>query len=123
MTSGHTDAAREIIAARRAEIERELVASGAEVLLTLGDQPLKWFAQHYGTAADLSAYGQTPAQYGRLHSVTVAGRKLHLLPLVHPRQAARLGSHSAGWAELHDAWVANPPADVLTLISPHFAHR
>jgi uracil-DNA glycosylase len=97
---------------RRADIERELVVSGAEVLLTLGDQPLKWFAQHYGTAADLSAYGQTPAQYGRLHSVTVAGRKLHLLPLVHPRQAARLGSHSVGWAELHDAWVAHPPVDV-----------
>lgn len=97
---------------RRADIQRELVDSGAEVLLTLGDQPLKWFTQHYGTAADLSAYGKTPAQYGRFHSVTVAERKLLLLPLVHPRQAARLGSHSVGWAGLHDAWVANPPADV-----------
>lgn len=99
-------------ASRRADIERELVDSSAEVLLTLGDQPLRWFAQHYGTASDLSAHGKTPAQYGRFHPVTVAGRKLHLLPLVHPRQAARLGSHSTVWAGLHDAWVANPPVDV-----------
>jgi len=93
---------------RRTEIERELLASSAEILVTLGDQPLKWFTQYYGSAAELSAYGQTAAEYGRLHPLTVAGRRLQLLPLVHPRQAARLGSHSAGWAGLHDGWVARP---------------
>jgi uracil-DNA glycosylase len=98
---------------RRADIEREFLDSGAEILITLGDQPLKWFMRHYGTAAELSAYGQTAALYGRPHPMTVAGRRLCLLPLVHPRQAARLGSHSAAWASLHDAWVASSPARMI----------
>jgi len=94
---------------RRMEIERELLDSGADTVVTLGDQPLKWFTSFYGTSAELSAYGKSPNEYGQLHSMTVAGRKFNLIPLVHPRQAARLGSHSADWADLHDAWVTSPP--------------
>lgn len=90
---------------RRAEIEAELEESGAEILITLGDHPLKWFATYFGAAAKLHAYGHTASEYGRLHSISMAGRSLQLLPLVHPRQAARLGSHSAGWAGVHQAWV------------------
>lgn len=93
---------------RRSEITDELLASGAEIIMTLGDQPLRWFTQYLGSEASLLAYGQTTARYGGLHPITVAGRRLHLLPLVHPRQAARLGSHSAAWAQTHDAWVAAP---------------
>jgi len=92
---------------RRAEIERDLLESGAEVLVTLGEQPLEWFAQHYGAAAELSSYGRTPVEYGILHPLTVAGRKLWLLPLVHPRQVARPGNHPTGWSELHAAWVGS----------------
>lgn len=90
---------------RRLALEAELVKSGAELVVTLGDQPLKWFTSHYGTASKLSAYGQTSAEYGQLHSFKVAGRTIRLLPLVHPRQAARLGTHSLLWAELHEGWV------------------
>lgn len=97
---------------RRAEIERELLDSGADTVVTLGDQPLKWFTSFYGTPTDLSAYGKTQKEYGLPHSMTVAGRKLNLLPLVHPRQAARLGSHSTAWADLHDAWVASRVKEV-----------
>ena len=95
---------------RRAEIEGELLESGAEIMITLGDLPLRWFTQYHGTAAKLLAYGQTAPEYGRLHRISIAGRKLHLLPLVHPRQAARLGSYSAGWAGVHDAWIASRPS-------------
>jgi uracil-DNA glycosylase len=91
---------------RRAAIERELLDSGAETVITLGDQPLMWFMKHYGGKTSLSAYG-TGADYGRLHPFMLAGKKLHLRPLVHPRQAARLGSHSAEWANLHHAWIEN----------------
>lgn len=96
-------------ARRRAGIESELLESGATTIITLGDQPLKWFAQHYGAAAELSAYGQTAAEYGTARLVSIGGNTLQLLPLVHPRQAARLGTHSALWAGLHDSWVASPP--------------
>lgn len=98
---------------RRAEIERELVDSGADILITLGDQPLKWFAQFHGSATALSKYGRTFATYGQPHPLEIVSRKLNLLPLVHPRQAARLGSHSPGWASIHDAWRNSPPRDAI----------
>lgn len=98
---------------RRMEIERELGDSDAGVVITLGDLPLKWFTHFYGSAAALSEYGQASGGYGRVHALEVGGRELKLLPLVHPRQAARLGTHSAGWAEVHDTWRVNPPRDAL----------
>lgn len=100
----------ELADGRRAEIEGELLESGAEIVITLGDQPLSWFTQYHGTKVKLLDYGQTALEYGRLHRISMAGRKLHLLPLVHPRQAARLGRHSAEWAGVHDAWIASRPS-------------
>ena len=95
---------------RRASIEAELLESGAEVLITLGDQPLKWFARHYGAEPQLAACVRTSGGYGRPIPMTVGGRRLQLLPLVHPRQAARLGRHSEEWTELHKAWVESGPS-------------
>jgi uracil-DNA glycosylase len=97
---------------RRAEIQSELMEADAEIVITLGDQPLKWFTRYYGTQSMLSKYGQTPKEYGRLHSFRMAGREMQLLPLVHPRQGARLGSHSPVWAALHEQWVKEPPIGV-----------
>ena len=95
--------------ARRREIEAELIDFGADIVITLGDQPLKWFTRHYGTAGSLGRYGRTSAEYGQLHSFHVGGREMQLLPLAHPRQAGRLGSHSSTWAALHGDWVAQAP--------------
>ena len=91
-------------AARRKEIARELRASRAEVLITLGDQPLKWFAAGLGSKRALRAYGRDSQRYGRLHDIRLGGRSLRLLPLVHPRQAAGLGLHSPFWRALHETW-------------------
>lgn len=91
--------------ARRLEIEDEIRAASPEVMVTLGDQPLKWFARQHGAHPTLGSYGETPETYGRLHNLEIAGRALKLLPLVHPRQAGRLGSHSANWSELHGYWT------------------
>lgn len=90
---------------RCAEIESELLASGAELVITLGDLPLKWFTRRYGSKAKLSSYGSESDRYGRQHPLSVAGRAMQLLPLVHPRQAARLGSHSPTWASAHEQWT------------------
>ena len=94
---------------RRLEILAELVASQASLLITLGDQPLRWFAADFGAKPRLSDYGETAATYGRLHPLVINGRTLQLLPLAHPRQIARLGAHSDKWAALHAAWKANVP--------------
>ncbi len=86
-------------------IETELVESHAPMVVTLGDQPLRWFTRHFGSRARLSTYGKERSSYGRLHSIEVRGRELSLLPLVHPRQAAGLGGHSPEWRKLHAHWA------------------
>jgi len=100
-------------AKRVREIEDELVASKAGVLITLGDQPLRWFARHYGAKARLATYGTERTEYGRLHPIEVRGREIMLLPLVHPRQAAALGAHSERWRALHEVWARGRAKKVL----------
>ncbi len=93
-------------ASRRAEIRQEFQASQAEILVTLGDKPLQWFVnQETGRRYTLRQFGTTAAAYGRLHPVQIGEHHLHLLPLAHPRQVARLGHHSEEWAALHEQWV------------------
>lgn len=87
---------------RRAEILSEIIESGAETLLLLGDQPIKWFLHHYVESwRRLSQF----KHYGQLHRVSLSGHAINVLPLVHVRQAARLGAASDGWAKAHEAWV------------------
>lgn len=98
---------------RRAEIAAEVAEAAPDVLITLGDQPLKWFASYFGAKTRLGSYGEGRDQYGRLHEVRVGQRTMTLLPLAHPRQVARLGSHSALWAGLHEHWVRRVAPDLL----------
>ena len=44
-------------AARREDIAAELLESAAGVLITLGDQPLRWFATAFGGKRSLRSYG------------------------------------------------------------------
>lgn len=87
------------------EIEREIADASPEVLITLGDQPLRWFTKIHGSRSRLAAYGETVDTYGRFHNIAIAGRPIRLLPLVHPRQAGRLGSYSRKWNDLHNHWA------------------
>lgn len=100
-------------AIRRLEIEGEILSASPEILVTLGDQPLKWFTKHYGSQPVLGLYGETPQTYGRLHDLEIGGHSLKLLPLVHPRQAGRLSSHSAVWSKLHAHWTDHVAPSVL----------
>ena len=101
---------------RRGEIETEILMSSPQVLITLGDQPLRWFARFYGSMPTLASYGDTPETYGRLHDLEIDGHLLKLLPLVHPRQAGRPGGHSATWSELHAHWAADVAPSLLSSI-------
>jgi len=71
---------------RQEEILAELNASQAEVLILLDDQPIKWFLSTFDSRWKLlSDFGDTPQSYGQLHPVSIAGRRLRVLPVVHPR--------------------------------------
>ena len=91
--------------ARPREVAAELQESNAEIVITLGDLPLKWFGRAFGSQPVLGAYGKDAQHYGRLHDIEINGRRLKLLPLVHPRQAAGLGGHNSEWRVLHTTWI------------------
>jgi len=96
---------------RCAEIAQELSESKAEVLILLGDQPIKWFLARYDNRwSKLSDFGENSEEYGKLHKTTAFGRDLDVLPLVHPRQAGKLGASSMKWGELHQAWLEGKTA-------------
>jgi uracil-DNA glycosylase len=98
---------------RRAQILEEINEAQPEILITLGDLPLKWFSRHYGSKASLGGYGQSAEDYGRIHQIDICGRGIGLLPLVHPRQAAKLGGHSVDWSESHSIWTSDIASSLL----------
>ena len=99
--------------ARQADVATELRESNAQIVITLGDQPLRWFTSKYGSHNWLREYGKNPDAYGQLHPIETEGRSRLLLPLVHPRQAARLGGHNKIWADLHTGWVNDKARTLL----------
>lgn len=100
---------------RRAAILAELEASEAEVVVMLGDQPLRWFVSTFdaGRRRRLADFGTTNGEYGRLHRLRIGSRERLLLPVAHPRQVARLGTHSGVWASLHEAWTTDVAPSLL----------
>jgi len=92
---------------RKDEILKELKASGARTILLLGDLPIKWFLHFFDKRTKLSQFGDTADTYGQTHEVVINGRTYDVIPLCHPRNAARLGAFSKKWADLHDGWVKN----------------
>ncbi len=91
---------------RRNAILEEIQESGADTLILLGDQPVRWFLHFYDTRWQrLSDFGSDPQSYGRLHNVTISGRDMWVLALAHPRQVAKLGRSSLTWYNLHQSWL------------------
>jgi hypothetical protein len=91
---------------RREEILAEMEESGAEELMLLGDQPIKWFLAMYdGRFHRLADFGRTAARYGQVVELRIGGRNWRVRALTHPHQAARLGMSNDAWFELHQLWV------------------
>ena len=98
---------------RREEVASEVAEASPEILVTLGDAPLRRFGRCFGTRSSLAAYGRCRDEYGRLHEATIAGHQLQLLPLAHPRQVVQLGRSSPKWTELHRDWIATHAPSLL----------
>lgn len=100
--------------ARRAEINAEVKEADPDVIVLLGDQPIKhWLRYEQPRWRRLIDFGQTTDSYGRLRSVVVGGRERQVLAVAHPRQVSGLGSYSVKWQQLHRAWRASVAADLL----------
>lgn len=87
------------------EITEEFLLSGADLLVLLGDLPVK---QYLNRVADVGFQSlQQHADiygYGNAVNTTISGREVRVLPLAHPRQIGALGLHSEKWNSLHRRW-------------------
>ena len=98
---------------RRMEIRNELLKSKANTLILLGDQPIKWFLNHYDKRwKKLSDFG-LEKHYGKLWPTQIDGKAISVLPLAHPRQIAKLGHSSTKWYNFHQEWLNNEAHRVL----------
>ena len=95
-------------AARSREITEELLASQAPLLVLLGDIPVKEYLNRVAEVDFTSMQEYTDRYgYGTKVPVTIAGRRIQVLPLAHPRQIGALGAHSEKWNRLHRQWEAS----------------
>lgn len=53
----------------------------------------------------LSEFGYSQETNGERHDILINNKTYSVIPLCHPRNAARLGAHSSNWADWHKAWV------------------
>lgn len=91
--------------ARSREITAELLESRAELLVLLGDIPVKEYLNRVARV-DFSTLQEYVDRYGYGNptEVTINGKPLRVLPLAHPRQIGALGAHSEKWCQMHRDW-------------------
>jgi hypothetical protein len=91
---------------RRRAILDELRESGADVLILLGDQPIRWFLAYFEPRwKQLKDFLLDGQPYGTLFSARIDGVPMTVLPVAHPRQIAQLGTSSRDWYDRHRVWV------------------
>lgn len=88
--------------ARIDEIVNELKKSKANIIILLGDQPIKYFltkfTKDYKKLSDFT-------EYGKPVSISIDNKPYKVYALAHPRQTSKLGLSSKKWFDLHQAWV------------------
>ncbi|MBI4549130.1 MAG: hypothetical protein HY707_14195 [Ignavibacteriae bacterium] len=91
---------------KKNEIIDEIKQAKPKLVISLGDEPIKWFFSRWlNGASSIKDLILTLDAYGKFFSLTVDGMKFNLLPLTHPRQAGKLGQHSKEWNALHGQWM------------------
>lgn len=93
---------------RKEEILAELKESNAEILILLGDLPIKWFLNFFNKDFKrLSDFGEIDKVYGKERIFNIEGEDYKVIALCHPRNAGKLGSYSPKWWKLHQDWIKN----------------
>jgi hypothetical protein len=87
------------------EIVAEIEESKADMLVLLGDIPIKQFL-NVVAEVDYNSLLEYKNQYGYGISTeaVINGKSYKILPLAHPRQIGALGGHSENWFKEHKKW-------------------
>ncbi len=93
---------RKIDVTRRKEILYEIKESKAEYLITLGNEPIKYFIKYFDPKVKLI---NNEKFYSQIQNIEINGTPIKLISLVHPRQAGKLGVHSSEWYDIHKKWI------------------
>lgn len=87
---------------RLLEIIEELFQSRAEVIITLGQQPIKWFLQEFDKSIGNLL---NVKEYGLITEVQIESVKFKLIPLFHPRQLLKEKNIDTRVGLLHYDWI------------------
>jgi hypothetical protein len=92
---------------RLTRLRGELRESGARLIITLGNEPIRPLLGNRARKLSLDGYG-VPDE------LEMFGQRVRVLKLCHPRQAGGLGTSSESWAGAHASWAkrARRPAAV-----------
>ncbi len=92
-------------AERCREIISEIERSNAELIVLLGDLPIKQFLCKIANVGFISLQEYVDLYgYGHRIDVKINEHKYAIIPLAHPRQIGALGTHSEKWYLLHKKW-------------------
>jgi hypothetical protein len=94
------------------EIIEELSQSKAGFMISLGQQPLKWFLQQYDHKLGNLLNGQ---DYGSMIEIQIETVKLKLIPLFHPRQLLKEKNRDTRVGLLHFDWLKNKAKKIKLL--------
>jgi hypothetical protein len=83
---------------RLTRLRDELRDSGARLVITLGNEPLRPLLGNRARKLSLDGYGEP-------EGFEVLGQRVRVLRLCHPRQAGGLGTSSESWAGAHASWT------------------
>ena len=88
------------------EIVAELEKSKADLLVLLGDIPIKQFLNKVANVDYKSLQEYTDLYgYGKPTETSINGRTIKVLPFAHPRQIGALGHHSNKWFHAHQKFL------------------
>jgi hypothetical protein len=95
---------------RRAEVLNEILESKADLLITLGDPPIRWFINAFDNKKfKVANFGY----YGNLHELKIGEKTLHLLPLLDPKILDKQNDGTFKWVYFHKKWMETTAEKLL----------
>ena len=87
------------------EITNEILISKADVLVLLGDMPIRQYLNRVCSTDFVNLRDYTNKYgYGQTKFIRLAERTISIMPIAHPRQIGSLGSSNQIWYDKHKIW-------------------